>query len=157
MTRQSAQYFEPQSMLARPLTASGNLDPTLHHPSAASAIIDKWPSYHLPITEPMLIPGEILPSVCEDSNASETRSAGRGSLFEPRISFEATFNQNTTICFSRPYNALVFSAVQTGDLDQVKQLLCGREASIHDVNPYNLGLPYVGASTCLNGKLLVPY
>lgn len=45
--------------------------------------------------------------------------------------------------FTRPYDSLVFAVVQDGDIPALVAVLESGNASIHDVDPYGLGLLYV--------------
>lgn len=59
------------------------------------------------------------------------------------ILIEDTFNRNSTLIFERPYESAIFAVVQDGDIPALMALLRSGNASIHDVDPYGLGLLYV--------------
>ena len=66
----------------------------------------------------------------------------------PVISVEDTFNRNSTLCCERPYESEIFHAVQEGNISTMMHLLQSGQASIHDVDPYGLGLLYVRLLFC---------
>ena len=84
------------------------------------------------------------------------RSVGIEPLFKPGVSLEASFNKITTLRIRRPYNTQIFSAVRTGNINFMIRLLSRKEASIYDVDLYDLGLLYVGIPSYLDGEWLVP-
>lgn len=59
------------------------------------------------------------------------------------ISLEDTFNRNSTLIHERPYDSKIFAVIQDGDVPAAISLLGSGKASIHDVDPYGLGLLYV--------------
>lgn len=59
------------------------------------------------------------------------------------LNLEDTFNRNTTLSNVRPYESSVFHCVQQGDVEGFRKLLRTGQASVHDVDPYGLGLLYV--------------
>jgi hypothetical protein len=63
--------------------------------------------------------------------------------FSTGISIEDTFNRNSTLIYERPYESAIFAVVQDGDIPSLMALLRNGNASIHDVDPYGLGLLYV--------------
>ena len=65
------------------------------------------------------------------------------STFSLGILIEDTFNRNSTLCYIRPYESPIFLIIQTGDISNMMGLLHSGHASIHDVDPYGLGLLYV--------------
>lgn len=60
---------------------------------------------------------------------------------------EDTFNRNTTLSFTRPYESPIFVSVQEGDIPALFRLLETGQATVHDVDPYGLGLLYVRPPT----------
>lgn len=68
--------------------------------------------------------------------------------FSTGISIENTFNRNSILILERPYESQVFLKVQEGDIPAVAGLLEAGNASIYDVDPYGLGLLYVGIPIC---------
>lgn len=68
------------------------------------------------------------------------------------ISLEDTFNRNSTLIHERPYDSEIFAVVQDGDVPAVMALLRSGNASIHDVDPYGLGLLYVSPFHALHLK-----
>ena len=63
--------------------------------------------------------------------------------FSAGIFVEDSFNRNTVLSFTRPYESPIFVSVQEGDISGVMALLRNGDASIHDVDLYGLGLLYV--------------
>lgn len=51
--------------------------------------------------------------------------------------------------YVRPYESAIFAVVQDGDIPALTALLRSGNASIHDVDPYGLGLLYVRLSLFL--------
>lgn len=70
--------------------------------------------------------------------------------FITNISIEDTFNRNSTPCYVRPYGSAIFNAIQEGDIPTMLGLLQSGQASIHDVDPYGLGVLYVRVISLLN-------
>ncbi|KAK6835573.1 hypothetical protein RU639_002338 [Aspergillus parasiticus] len=68
--------------------------------------------------------------------------------FTVGIQAEDIFNRSATISCVRPYESPIFILVQNGDLTRVWSLLTSPQASIHDVDPYGLGLLYYAAYYC---------
>ncbi|KAJ5781682.1 uncharacterized protein N7518_010165 [Penicillium psychrosexuale] len=64
------------------------------------------------------------------------------------ILIEDTFNRNSTLIFERPYESAIFAVVQDGDIPALMALLRSGNASIHDVDPYGLGLLYYASYYC---------
>jgi hypothetical protein len=62
------------------------------------------------------------------------------------ISFEMTFNRITYLRYMVGYDSPIFICVQSGDIDGTRALLETGMATIHDIDPYNLGLLYVRKS-----------
>lgn len=60
---------------------------------------------------------------------------------------EDTFNRNTTLSFPRPYESPIFVSVQEGNIPALFMLLETGQATVHDVDPYGLGLLYVRPPT----------
>lgn len=59
------------------------------------------------------------------------------------------FNQATTLCHVRPYDASIFIAAQIGDIAQVEALMARGLASVYDTDQYGLDLVYVrGVRSC---------
>ncbi|OJD26159.1 hypothetical protein ACJ73_02469 [Blastomyces percursus] len=67
------------------------------------------------------------------------------------ISVEKAFNRNSTLCYTRPYESAIFNAIQDGNISMMTALLQSRQASVHDVDPYGLGLLYYAAYYCWKG------
>ncbi|KKZ68144.1 hypothetical protein EMCG_06201 [[Emmonsia] crescens] len=67
--------------------------------------------------------------------------SSRGSTYD--ISFEKAFNRNSTLSCVRPYESVIFSVIQEGNIPTMVTLLQNGQASIHDADPYGLGLLYV--------------
>jgi hypothetical protein len=59
------------------------------------------------------------------------------------IIVEDVFNRNTMLSFVRPYESEIFISIQSGNMTTIRRLLESAQASIHDVDPYGLGLLYV--------------
>ncbi|KZN90140.1 DNA-binding protein RFXANK [Penicillium chrysogenum] len=67
------------------------------------------------------------------------------------ISLEDTFNRNSTLIHERPYDSEIFAVIQDGDVPAAISLLGSGKASIHDVDPYGLGLLYYASYYCWKG------
>ena len=63
--------------------------------------------------------------------------------FSAGILVEDFFNRNSVLSFHRPYESPIFVSIQEGNISGVMALLRNGDASIHDVDPYRLGLLYV--------------
>ena len=63
--------------------------------------------------------------------------------FSAGILVEDSFNRNSVLSFHRPYESPIFVSIQEGNISGVMALLRNGDASIHDVDPYGLGLLYV--------------
>lgn len=59
------------------------------------------------------------------------------------VPFKLLINTRTTI----PYDSPIFIFVQEGNIEGIKDLLISGKASLSDVDPYGLGLLYVGSQT----------
>jgi hypothetical protein len=56
---------------------------------------------------------------------------------------EDVYNRNATLSCERPYGSPIFISVRDGDINKVWNLRVSKKASVHDVDPYGLGLLYV--------------
>ncbi|EDN07610.1 predicted protein [Histoplasma mississippiense (nom. inval.)] len=80
---------------------------------------------------------------------SNPGSSSRGGSYD--ISVEKAFNRNSTLSCIRPYESAIFSVIQEGNIPTIVTLLQNGQASIHDVDPYGLGLLYYAAYYCWKG------
>ncbi|EFE37786.1 hypothetical protein TRV_07559 [Trichophyton verrucosum HKI 0517] len=72
--------------------------------------------------------------------------------FAEGIVIESTFNKSSTLSFQRPYDSPIFMALQNGNTLEVLNLLGTRQASVHDVDPYGLGILFYAAYYCWKGS-----
>lgn len=68
------------------------------------------------------------------------------------IPLNVSLQTRNTIAYDSP----IFIAVQEGNVDAIRTLLCSGKASLNDIDPYGLGLLYVSSirnrSSCLHSK-----
>ena len=59
-----------------------------------------------------------------------------------RVPMSVSLQTRNTI----PYDSPIHHAIQSGNIDDVKDILCSGKASLNDIDPYGLGLLYVSRS-----------